>query len=86
MGDPAADTAPTTLFLGLALETGPGVLRPRAETELLARIALARLADLPASLVPDIGCGAGTLALALIRLSLDPDPRFRPRGSGAGAA
>lgn len=59
-------TAVTTRFLGLELETAGAVLRPRAETELLAREAIARLDGLSgAPVVIDMCCGSGNLAVAI---------------------
>lgn len=59
-------TATTTLFLGLEFETTGSVLRPRAETELLARQALSRLAEMDGEpAVIDMCCGAGNLAAAI---------------------
>ncbi|MFM1811711.1 MAG: Release factor glutamine methyltransferase, partial [Cyanobacteriota bacterium] len=50
----------------LTLQVGPGVLIPRAETELLAELAL-RLVPTPPALWADLGTGSGALALALAR-------------------
>jgi release factor glutamine methyltransferase len=55
------------MFMGLALEVARGALVPRAETELLARTAIAALraegSDAPR--VIDMCCGAGNLACAI---------------------
>lgn len=59
-------SSPTIRFLGLELEAEGAVLRPRAETELLAEQAIVRLgdcADTPR--VIDMCCGSGNLALAI---------------------
>lgn len=60
------ETVATTLFLGLEFEATGAVLRPRAETELLAIEALSRLdkefGDLA---IIDMCCGAGNLAAAI---------------------
>jgi release factor glutamine methyltransferase len=53
-----------TRFLGVDIETGPGALIPRAETELLGQTALAKLRATGATLV-DVCCGTGNLACAL---------------------
>jgi release factor glutamine methyltransferase len=50
-------------FLGIAIETGPGVLIPRAETELAARAAIERCGE--RAVFVDVCCGAGNLACAI---------------------
>lgn len=53
-------------FMGVDIETAPGVLVPREETELLGRTALDLLAGLPdAARVVDMCCGSGNLACAI---------------------
>lgn len=53
-------------FMTVELELAPGVLVPRAETELLGRAALEKLAEGPAGpVVVDMCCGSGNLALAI---------------------
>lgn len=53
-------------FLGVELELGPGVLRPRRETELLGREAIDLLTQRgPGQTVIDMCCGSGNLALAI---------------------
>jgi release factor glutamine methyltransferase len=56
-------------FMGLEMLVAPGVLVPRAETEHLARCAIAVLADriVPTSTVVDMCCGCGNLACAIAR-------------------
>jgi release factor glutamine methyltransferase len=54
--------------MGIEIEVGAAVLAPRAETELLGRRALLLMAEWPAPLVIDIGCGSGNLGLALAAL------------------
>jgi release factor glutamine methyltransferase len=56
-----------TTFMGLELAVVPGVLVPRAETELLARTALNLLGGMPtdAPRVIDMCTGAGNLACAI---------------------
>jgi HemK-like putative methylase len=55
-------------FLGVDIESGPGALIPRAETELLGRTAIAKLralaGDGPAPFI-DVCCGTGNLACAI---------------------
>ncbi|MGY0505995.1 peptide chain release factor N(5)-glutamine methyltransferase [Luteimonas sp. e5] len=54
-------------FWSLDLEVGPDTLIPRAETERLVELALARLpADTPLR-IADLGTGSGAIALALAR-------------------
>ena len=50
----------------LTLQVAPGVLIPRAETELLVELAL-QLRSAPPTLWADLGTGSGALALALAR-------------------
>lgn len=52
-------------FMGTGLEVGPGVLVPRAETELLGRTVLALLEGIEQPVVIDMGTGSGNLALAV---------------------
>lgn len=50
----------------LTLQVAPGVLIPRAETEMLVELAL-QLSSQPPALWADLGSGSGALALALAR-------------------
>lgn len=62
----AAPNIAITHFLGLELEVSGEVLRPRSETELLARQAIGLLATMTGSpFALDMCCGSGNLALAL---------------------
>lgn len=57
-------------FMTIELELAPGVLVPRAETELLGRAALEKLAEGPATPVAvDMCCGSGNLALGIAAAS-----------------
>lgn len=57
-------------FMSIELELAPGVLVPRAETELLGRAALEKLAEGPATpVVVDMCCGSGNLALGIAAAS-----------------
>lgn len=59
-------TLETHRFMSISIVAGPGVLAPRAETELLGRTALQLLegvADTP--VVIDMCCGSGNLGLAI---------------------
>lgn len=52
--------------MGADIEVGPGVLVPRAETELLGRTALGLLAGLEAPTVIDMCCGSGNVGLGIL--------------------
>jgi len=52
-------------FLDVQIEAGAGVLRPRAETELCGRTAIAKLRETGGSLLADVCCGTGNLACAI---------------------
>jgi release factor glutamine methyltransferase len=54
--------------MGIEFDVGAAVLQPRAETELLCQRALMLIAELPAPLLIDIGCGSGNLSLAIATL------------------
>jgi len=66
------DQIPLQYLLGvcpwrdLSLQVAPGVLIPRAETELLVELAQ-QLPDAPPALWADLGSGSGALAVALAR-------------------
>ncbi|MDQ3694508.1 MAG: peptide chain release factor N(5)-glutamine methyltransferase [Chloroflexota bacterium] len=75
-GVPVAYLTGAREFHGLSLQTRPGVLIPRPETELLVEWALAWLADRPRATVIDVGTGTGAIPLALAA-SLGPAWRGR---------
>ena len=52
-------------FLGRKLHVAPGVLIPRPETELLARLAAERAAELGGRRVLDLCCGTGCIGLTV---------------------
>ena len=52
-------------FLGVDIESGPGALVPRNETELCGRTAIAKLQDVGGSTLVDVCCGTGNLACAI---------------------
>ena len=58
-----------TEFMGLTFHVEPGVLIPRADTEIVCEQALARLS--PGARVLDIGTGSGALAISLAKLGKD---------------
>jgi release factor glutamine methyltransferase len=55
----------TVQFLGVEIETGPGALVPRAETELCGTVAIAKLRELGGTRLIDVCCGTGNLACAI---------------------
>ena len=64
-GEPTAYLTGVREFYGHTFRVGPGVLIPRPETELLVDVARERLADRPAPLVGEVGCGSGCIAITL---------------------
>jgi release factor glutamine methyltransferase len=64
-GEPLAYLLGTAVFYGLELECGPGVLVPRAETEVLVEVTLELLENRPGPFVVDVGTGTGAIGLAV---------------------
>jgi release factor glutamine methyltransferase len=64
-GEPIAQLVGTREFFGLKFEVTPDVLIPRPETELLAEIALEKIAGIEAPRVLDLGTGSGAIAVAI---------------------
>jgi release factor glutamine methyltransferase len=62
-----------TYFMGLRMMVRPGVLIPRADTEILVESALELLAGIANPLIADIGTGSGAIAVAMA--ALRPDAR-----------
>lgn len=65
---PDAESSSLHRFMGVEIRAPRGVLKPRSETELLARRAIQGLNDMGPDLRPiviDICCGSGNLALAI---------------------
>lgn len=54
-------------FLGVDIETGPGALVPRVETELCARLAIEHLRAAAGKQFVDVCCGTGNIACAIAR-------------------
>jgi release factor glutamine methyltransferase len=52
-------------FLDVDIESGPGALIPRAETELCGRTAIAKLREHGGTVLVDVCCGTGNLACAI---------------------
>ncbi|MBO9663162.1 peptide chain release factor N(5)-glutamine methyltransferase [Dokdonella sp.] len=64
-GEPIAYLTGRREFWSLDLAVTPAVLIPRAETELLVELALARIPNQREVAVADLGTGSGSIALAL---------------------
>jgi release factor glutamine methyltransferase len=62
-GEPLEHLLGWAEFCGLRIAVGPGVFVPRRRTELLVRLAAARVA--PGDVVVDLCCGSGAVAVAL---------------------
>lgn len=73
LGEPLAYILGSSVFYGIELECGPGVLVPRPETETLVDVALELISDRDAPTVVDIGTGTGAVAIAIARSR--PDAR-----------
>ncbi|MCI0369792.1 MAG: peptide chain release factor N(5)-glutamine methyltransferase, partial [candidate division NC10 bacterium] len=63
--EPLAYLTGTKEFWSLSFGVTPDVLIPRPETETLVEMALARLNELQAPVIADIGTGSGAIAVAL---------------------
>lgn len=64
-GEPVAYLTGARGFWRFDLQVGPATLIPRAETELLVELALARLPNVGPMRLADLGTGSGAIALAL---------------------
>ncbi|RNF84149.1 peptide chain release factor N(5)-glutamine methyltransferase [Montanilutibacter psychrotolerans] len=64
-GEPVAYLTGERGFWRFDLQVGPATLIPRAETELLVELALARLPNVGPMRLADLGTGSGAIALAL---------------------
>lgn len=64
-GEPVAYMLGRREFYGREFEVSPAVLIPRPETELLVDLAVARLRDVAAPRILDLGTGSGCIAVTL---------------------
>jgi release factor glutamine methyltransferase len=81
-GEPIAYVLGEREFYGLSLQVSPATLIPRADTETLVELALARLPRRAGLRVLDLGTGSGAIALALAHLR----PELEVIASDASAA
>jgi release factor glutamine methyltransferase len=65
--EPLAYLTRTKEFWSLPFTVSPAVLIPRPETETLVEAALARLSELQAPVIADIGTGCGAIAVAVAK-------------------
>ncbi len=70
-GAPLAHLTGRQRFMGFDLLASPDALVPRAETQMLGRLALGKLDGVPQARVIDLCTGSGNLAVALARLAPD---------------
>jgi release factor glutamine methyltransferase len=80
-GEPIAYITGTREFYGLDFQVSPAVLIPRADTELLVELALARLPH--GASVLDMGTGSGAIAVAIAHAR--PDVRVTALDASAAA-
>jgi len=72
--EPLAYLTRTKEFWSLSFAVTPAVLIPRPETETLVETAMARLGELQAPVIADIGTGSGAIAVAVAKAL--PDSRL----------
>ena len=72
--EPLAYLTRTKEFWSLSFAVTPAVLIPRPETETLVETAVARLGELQAPVIADIGTGSGAIAVAVAKAL--PDSRL----------
>lgn len=66
-GEPIAHLLGEREFFGLSLKVTPATLIPRADTELIVELALARILQAQPCRVLDMGTGSGAIALAIAK-------------------
>ena len=71
-GEPVAWIVGKKEFLGMDFEVVPGLLVPRADTEILVEAAIEILSDLPGGRVVDVCTGTGCVAVGLASLATVP--------------
>ena len=67
-GEPLAYLLGSANFYGLEFAVSPAVLIPRPDTEVLVDQARARVQNIPAARIVDLGTGSGIVAILLARL------------------
>ena len=65
-GEPTAYLRGEKEFFSLTFKVGPGVLIPRAETELLVEESLAILATRPSPFILELGTGSGAVLISIL--------------------
>lgn len=82
-GEPLAYLLGDAEFHALRLAVGPGVLTPRADSELLVDWSLELLRERAAPLIADAGSGSGCIALALAQTRSDAEVLAVERSAAA---
>jgi len=66
-GEPLQYITGLQWFFGMDLKVGPGVLIPRAETEVTVQVALGQISAMTAPIVIDVGTGSGAIAMSIAK-------------------